>query len=303
MIFGEKDQWKVFNSFHDFPFGSKYLRINMKRKPGFAFFVVLFLMLQAINVLAGYPQRIISLAPSLTKTIYLLHAENQMVGCTSFCILKHPDDAQVVATAVQVNIEKAVLLKPDLVLTSSLTNPETIRTFQKLGIKTLNFPYPQSFDDICHYVQILGEKLGKSELADSIVADARKKLAIVRAKVPTVRNKPSVFLQIGANPLFTVVPNTFMQDFIDFSGCRNIAGDLTLGSVTRESVLVRNPDVIIIAMMGSVSEEEKSKWETYKNLNAVKNHKVFLIDQERTCSPTPELFVEALDDIISYVYH
>ena len=275
----------------------------MKRKPGFVFFLVLFSMLQAINVLAGYPKRIISLAPSLTKTIYLLHAENQMVGCTSFCVLEHPDDAQVVASAVQVNIEKAALLKPDLVLTSSLTNPETIQTFRKLGIETLNFPYPKSFDDICRYVQILGAKLGKEELADSIVASAGKKLALVRAKVPKVTTKPSVFFQIGANPLFAVVPNTFMQDFIDFAGCRNIAGDLTRGSITRESVLVRNPDIIIITMMGSVSGEEMNKWETYKNLNAVKNHKILLIDQEKACSPTPELFVEALDEIISYVYH
>jgi len=275
----------------------------MMKRYRFTFMIVLLGLFQVISARAEYPKRIVSLAPSVTKSLYLLHAEDLLVGCTSFCILEHPDDAVVVASAVQVNIEKAVLLKPDLVLTTSLTNPETIRTFRKLGIETVNFPYPQSFDDICKYVQILGGKIGKKKLADSIVADARRQLAVVRAKVPRVDKKPRIFLQVGANPLFTVVPNTFMQDFIDFAGCENIASDLKIGSITRESVLVRNPDAIIIMMMGTVSREEKDEWERYSNLTAVKNHRIFLMDQEKTCSPTPPLFVEALDEMIRDIYY
>lgn len=251
---------------------------------------------------AQYPKRIISLAPSLTKSLYWLEGGDLLAGCTSFCILRNPDDAEVVATAVQVNIEKAVMLKPDLVIASSLTNPETIRTFEKLGIPVLKFPYPRSFDDICQHVQILGEKIGREELADRLIADTRKRLDAVRAKVPVRKEKPRVFFQIGANPLFTAAPNTFMEDFIKFSGCVNIASDLKIGSITRETVLVRDPDVIMVMLMGSVSREEKDKWEVYKNLTAVKNNKVFVVDDEKTCSPTPELFVEALDEIIGLIY-
>jgi len=267
-------------------------------------FVVAVLLLVTIGsqTRAQYPKRIISLAPSLTKSLYWLEAGDLLVGCTSFCILQDPGDAEVVATAVQVNLEKAVMLKPDLVIASSLTNPETIRTFEKLGIPVLSFSYPRSFDDICRYVQLLGEKIGKKALADRLIAETRAKLEAVKAKVPEVKQKPGVFFQIGANPLFTAVPNTFMQDFINFSGCVNIASDLKIGSITRETVLVRNPDVIMVMLMGSVSREEKNKWEAYKNLKAVKNNKVFVVDDEKTCSPTPELFVEALDEIIGMIY-
>lgn len=274
----------------------------MIKKFRFFFFAVLCLVVLTTHGYAKYPKRIISLAPSVTKSLYLLEAQDLLVGCTSFCTLESPDDAVVVASAVQVNIEKAILLKPDLVLTTSLTNPETIRTFQKLGIETINFPYPKSFEDICRYVQVLGDKIGKKSLADRLVADARKQLEAVKAKVPPSGIRPKIFFQIGANPLFTAVPGTFMQDFIDFAGCENIAADLKLGSITRETVLVRDPDVIIVMLMGTVSGEEKGKWETYKNLKAVKNHKVFMVDDEKTCSPTPELFVEALDEMIGLIY-
>jgi iron complex transport system substrate-binding protein len=125
---------------------------------------------------------------------------------------------------------------------------------------------------------------------------------MVKSKVPHRSQKPKIFFQIGANPLFTVVPNTFMQDFIDYAGCVNIASDLKIGSINRETVLVRDPDVIMVLMMGSVRKEEKQKWEAYKNLKAVKDNQVFMIDDEKTCSPTPELFVEALDEIIGLIY-
>ncbi len=264
--------------------------------------LVWFVLLTTGLLQAQTPKRIISLAPSATKSLYALGADDLLVGCTSFCMLEHPGDAQVVASAIDVNIEKALLLKPDLVLTTSLTNPETIRTFEKLGVEVLNFPYPKSFDEICRYIKILGEKIGKKDVADKLVADALEKLEAVKAKVPANTEKPTIFIQIGANPLFAAVPNTFMQDFIEFSGCENIAGDLKIGSITRESVLVRNPDAIIVVLMGSLGADEKSKWEQYKNLNAVKNEKIFLMDQEKTCSPTPQLFVEALDEMIGYIY-
>ncbi len=262
----------------------------------------LFLVLLIFETRAQYPRRIISLAPSATKSLYWLDAGDLLAGCTSFCILRHPDDAEVVATAVQVNMEKAVMLKPDLVITTSLTNPETIRTFEKLGIEVMNFPYPRSFDEICRNIRVLGKKIGKEDLAEQRTATARMKLEMVKSKVPRGGQKPKIFFQIGANPLFTAVPNTFMQDFIDFAGCINIASDLKIGSITRETVLVRDPDVIMVLLMGSVSREEKEKWETYKNLKAVKNHQVFMVDDEKTCSPTPELFVEALDEMIGLIY-
>jgi len=255
-----------------------------------------------LAVFAQTPKRIISLAPSLTKSLYMLNAEDLLVGCTNYCTLKNPDDAEVVATAVKVNLEKALMMKPDLVLVSSLTNPETSKTFQKLGVEVMYFPYPKSYKEMCGYLLQLGEKIGRKELAEQVVRESDQRLAQVMKTVPQLDKKPGVFMQIGADPLFTVVPNTFMQDFIDFSGCTNIAGELTIGSITRESVLVRNPDVIFVILMGTVSADEKQKWEVYKNLKAVQNKKVFVLDSEKTCSPTPLDFVDALEEMIHLIY-
>lgn len=272
---------------------------NFYRKAGLLSLLVLVL---AFSGRASNPQRIISLAPSLTKSIYMLGAEDLLVGCTKFCTLKNADDAEVVATAVKVNLEKAMMLKPDLVLTSSLTNPETTKTFEKLGVETMYFPYPKSYEEMCNYLLKLGEKIGRKELAEQLVAQSKERLARVIASVPKQEHRPKVFMQIGANPLFTVVPNTFMQDFIDFAGCENIASDLEIGSITREGVLVRNPDVIFVILMGSLSADEQHKWESYENLSAVQKKQIYVLDSEKTCSPTPLDFTDALEQMIGLIY-
>lgn len=268
----------------------------------FKLILALVVSILALNTQAAVPKRIISLAPSLTKSLYMLGAEDLLVGCTNYCTLQDPKDADVVASAVKVNLEKAMLLKPDLVLTSSLTNPETTRSFEKMGVEVMYFPYPKSYDEMCWYLIRLGEKTGRKELAEKLVKQSKERLAGVMSTVPKMDKKPRVFMQIGANPLFTVVPNTFMQDFIDFSGCESIASDLTIGSITREGILVRNPDVIFVILMGSLSADEKEKWETYKSLNAVKNKKIFVLDSEKTCSPTPLDFTDALEQMIGLIY-
>lgn len=264
--------------------------------------VLLCLLTWASVLSARSPQRIISLAPSATKSAILLGGSNLLVGCTNFCDQPKTHKVPVIATAVQVNIEKALLLKPDLVLVTSLTSPETVKKFEQMGVKVLNFSYPKSFEDLCLKFQTLGAAIGKKKEADKIIAQSKKQLAAVRAKVPRLAKKPSLFFQIGANPLFTAVPKTFMNDFITYAGCQNIAADLKLGSITRETVLARNPDAIIVMLMGTVSRDEKNKWMGYKNLKAVKANKVFVIDDDKTCSPTPPLFVDALDEMIAMIY-
>jgi ABC-type Fe3+-hydroxamate transport system substrate-binding protein len=63
----------------------------------------------------------------------------------------------------------------------------------------------------------------------------------------------------------------------------------------------KNPDVIIIATMGGFGAEEKKVWETYKSMNATKYRRIFLIDSETSCSPTPENFARAFADVIGFV--
>jgi len=272
-------------------------------KPGrFILFILLVFTALSFSLCAQTPQRIISLAPSLTKNLYLLDADNLLVGCTNYCQLQSETDAEIVASAVMVNYEKAIVLKPDLIITTDLTRPKTIDTFRKLGMEVLVFKNPTSFVEICEQFVQLGEKVGKKKSAEVIIRDAKKRMELISQKVPEDSPKQRLLMQIGAKPLFVVVPGTFMNDYIVLSGTENIFSDLKMGSVNRETAIVRNPDVIVVVLMGAMNSEEKKRWEGFENLSAVKKNQVFTMNADNACSPTPLSFVETLEDLIELIY-
>ncbi|MFA5329687.1 MAG: helical backbone metal receptor [Prolixibacteraceae bacterium] len=269
----------------------------MKRK----YFLLIILLASQIALQAQEAKRIVSLVPWVTKSLYLMGEQDRLVGCTDFCPVEATDQIPVVANAMNVNLEKTVMLKPDLVIASSLVRPETIDNLRKLGMKVVTQPYPNSFDEICERFIQIGGLVGQGVKAKDIVEKQRARLKKLEAQVPEGKS-PNVFIQIGAKPLFCAVPNTFMEDFIRFSGGKNSAEALKMGSVTREYVLKQNPDVIFIVTMGIVAEEEKETWEGYKSLSASKSKKIFILDADKTCSPTPILFVDALEEMIGLMY-
>ncbi len=263
--------------------------------------IVLFAISQSYSVFGQNPTRIVSLAPSLTKNVYFLEQQHKLVGCTSYCDTAVANGKEVVASAVKVNIEKVVSLKPDLVITTTMTNPETLDMLKKFNIRVETFPTAKSFDEICKQTIRLGQIIGAESNAKRIVTQSETKIKSLASSTRKDKS-PTVFFQIGAKPLFTVIPGTFMNDYILLAGGKNIVSSTKTGSITREAVIASNPDVIFVVTMGIVGEEEKKVWESYSTINAAKNKKVFIIDSNDSCTPTPVTFVKTLERVINLIY-
>lgn len=270
--------------------------MNLTRKLSLVFTVIL-----AVFQLIGHSQpvkRIVSLAPSITENLYLIGAKDKLVGCTSYCTLAVNDGVQQIGSTIDVNIEKILSLKPDLVLTMLMTKPQDVEAMKKLGIRVEILATPKTFVEICEQTLQIARLTGNEKTAQQVVNSARQQVDALKNQM---KNKPrrKVFFQLGANPVFTVLPNTFMNDFLLFSNSENIANGMKTGIITRESVLSKNPDVIFIATMGGFGEGEKKVWENYKGLKAAEAKKVFLIPSETSCSPTPDNFTKAFADVVN----
>lgn len=248
-----------------------------------------------------YPKRIISLGPDITEELYLLGTEDKIAAVTTYC--RRPLRAKEkvkVGTMMELNIEKAISLKPDLVLATGLTDLKAQEKLKTLGIKVVTFPLPRNFEAINEQLLTLGKLVGKEEISQDIVNKAKNRVNYIREKV-SHRPKAKVFIQVGAKPLFTITKNYFVNDFIEFAGGIN-AVQSDIGLYSREKVLSDNPDIIIIATMEIDAEEEKNTWYTYKNLNAVKNKKVYIIDSYTLCSPTPLSFAQTLAEVAKILH-
>lgn len=255
-----------------------------------------------LSVVAQKPVRVVSLVPSVTQSIIDLKAEKYLVGITSYCNVPTGVKAEVVSSAVKMNVEKILRLKPDIVFVSGLTNAKDMETLKRMGVKIQMQPTPKSYAEICSQFLQLGRTLGYTEQAEKIVKDSQKVIREIqekRKKEKTRRSK--VFMQIGANPIFAVLPNTFMADYLSFLGVENIAEKETKGTLTREFVVAKNPDYIIVVTMGVVGEEERDTWLKHKTMTATKNRHIYIVDSMIACQPSPIAFKKTLEILDKYI--
>ena len=143
--------------------------------------------------------------------------------------------------------------------------------------------------------------MGKENVANEIIKKSKQNVYMINDKVKGLR-RTRVFIQIGARPLFTVTGDSFINDLIICAGGVNVAEDAKTGLFTREEVLKRNPEVILITTMGMVGQQEKEIWKRYKTIDAVKNNRIYIVDAHKVCSPTPQSFVELLEELV-IIFH
>lgn len=265
------------------------------------FLVFVFFSILSVQSFSQSVKKVVSLAPSITENIYLLNAQDKLVGCTSYCTEAVADGIETIGSTIDVNVEKIFALQPDIVLTMELTKFQDLETMRKVGLNVVLIPTPKTFDEICEQTIEIGNLLGAEKVAEKVVSKTKNSVNDIIQKNLSLSEKQKIFFQIGSNPIFTVLENTFMDEFILLNNGENIANGMNKGTMTRESVLVKNPDVIIIATMGGFGKEEKEIWESFKGLAAAKNKKIFLIESEIACSPTPDNFAIAFSRINQFI--
>lgn len=265
----------------------------------------LFLSLSQTANANQYPQRIVSLGPINTENVFLLGAGDRLVANTHYCV--RPEAAKTkekIGSVMQFSIEKIISLNPDLILATGLTRPEQVQQLQAAGIAVIHLPQPRSFAEICSQFLELGKLLGLEKQAEQIVAQAQKKVSTIHSQSSS-QPKQKVFLQVGSQPIFASVPSSFTNDFIGLAGGINIAAQQKTGRTNYEQVIAGNPDIIIIAMMGSevgAAAKEKQKWQKISVINAVKNDRVFIIDPDIACSPSPSTFASTLELVAKLIH-
>ncbi|THB72921.1 MAG: cobalamide ABC transporter substrate-binding protein [Desulfobacteraceae bacterium] len=249
--------------------------------------------------------RVVALGPLITDMIYLLEADNRLVGVTSYCTIPEgTEKKEIIGTVMQMNVEKIVSLRPDAVFASTLTRPKQIQSLRNQGIRVIKFNNPTHFDGICEMFLNIGKLLGRTRHAQQLINQTREQVSAIAEKAKDLP-KRSVFIQIGLKPLKTSEQGTFISNYIELAGGSNIARVRAAGVYNRENVLKENPDVILVATMGSsrkAAEKEKDRWMTFGMLKAVQSREVHVLDPDIVCSPTPVTFVKALEAFYACIH-
>ena len=291
----------------------------MSKKTHIILALVLIFLLQAVLLIAGSvtdqvgrtlvvpenPTRVIALAPSITEIIYDLGQEKRLVGVTQYST--YPSEAELlprVGSYVRLDIEKIVALKPDLCLATKDGNPKHIvDKIVSLGIPVYVIN-PQNLQQIMDTITRLGSLLHAEQTAAALVSDMEKRIRQVQARVKNRPDRPRVFFQIDAEPLFSAGTNTFIHELIELAGGINTtAGEVSYPRYSWEDIIVLQPEIVLISSMagGLAPEYLLNSWKKWELLSAVKNDQIFVVDAELFDRPTPRL-INGLEVIAAIIH-
>lgn len=246
------------------------------------------------------PQRIVSLAPSITEILYFIGALDKVVGVTKFD--NYPENVQEGRTVVggfsDPNMEVIASLNPDLIVGTSM-HLKYLDQLEKIAPVVIIDP--KSIGDIYKAVELLGRITSKEEKAKDVVAEMKDKIEEIQSKVQNVP-EVKVFYIVWSDPLMSAGNGTFINDLITLAGGENIFKD-TQGwpQVSVEEVLSRNPEVIILPPHAGMSAEDLCNTPLV-NTDAVKNGKVYTLSSDDIVSrPSPRI-VEGLEEIAKFLH-
>jgi len=247
------------------------------------------------------PSRIVSLAPSLTETIYALGLQDRLVGDTDFC--DYPVEAQKkpkVGGIINPNLEEIASLHPDLVLvTKSINRLDTVRALDTLGIPSYATTDPHSVAEIIYSTQKLADLLGASEAGKSLAEELQSRLAALQAKLAAVPPRRVLFI-VWTEPLISAGKDTFIADALRKAGGISIVQlSQDWPQISLEEVVHLQPDYLVFAASHSESAardfDALASRPGWRLLDAVRNRH-FAVISDAVNRPAPRI-VSAIEEL------
>ena len=255
------------------------------------------------------PEKIISLAPSNTEIVYALGLEDRLVGVTEYC--DYPEVAKekpLIGGFSTVDIEKVVVIQPDLILATNIHKDEVLPQLERLGLTVLTLD-PKTVDEILEAINLIGQCTGKKEEASHLVTEMKNRIKAVTDKTSALpeAQRLRVFYILWHDPLMTVSAETRIHELIVKAGGMNIAQDLEGGypTMSLEAVLMANPQVIIAGSGHGTGENLPFQFALTEprlaEVEARRNDRVYEIDADLTSRPAPRI-VDGLEKLAEFIH-
>lgn len=253
------------------------------------------------------PEKVISLIPAATETIYDLNSQDKLIAVDSYS--NYPSATETITkleTNTGLNVESIVSLNPDVVFMSKMG--QTIEQYNNLtnaGIKVVMVD-ASSIEETYTMINLIGKVLGKEKESSKIVNQMKLDFEDLKNSVSDEESK-TVYYEISPLEygLWTSGNNTFENEIMKMLNINNAFVDVVgWTQVSEEQVLIKNPEYIITTTKDygdTKAVDEILNRKNWNNIKAIKSKQVYNIDPDIMSRPTKRL-VEGAKELKKLIY-
>ena len=241
----------------------------------------------------GGARRIVSLAPSVTETVFALDRGDRLVGVSTFC--DHPPEKvrelPRAGSYLTPNVERIVSLRPDAVIgVPTPGNQAAVEQLRALGIVVV-IVAEQTIADTWDAIRTVGAWAGEPAGAAALVDRLEGELRAVRDAAAR-RPKQKVLFVVGHDPLVAAGGGLFLDELIDTAGGINVAASAggAWPRLSLEAMIAAAPQVVIDGAMGSeASGGLGAYWQGFASLPAVRDGRLWPQRSDALLRPGPRI--------------
>ncbi len=221
--------------------------------------------------------RIVSLAPSVTETLFALGAGPSVAGVSDYC--DYPPAVRAlprVGSFLTPNLEAIIALRPTLVIGLGLSSDvRQIRALKSMGYPVL-LVRDGSLEEIDASIEAVGARIGREAEARRLVAQISAQIDSVRARLSTVKSERALML-VGHQPIVAVGRGTYLDELLQIAHAENIAAPANeeWPHLSMEYIIAMRPEVILDGSMGNDTTLSSGFWDMYPAIPAVREHRIF----------------------------
>jgi iron complex transport system substrate-binding protein len=250
------------------------------------------------------PQKIVSLTPATTETLFAIGAGDRVVGKIQDIANYPPEAASVPEVgSVTVDVEKVIALAPDLVVSggTGLTQGDAVTQLRAAHIPVV-VSYPTSISGALRGIKLIGTAVGLEDRADALANEMQAEISALTRIASTAPDQPRLFYEIDVTGgIFTPPANSIYGEMFVLAGSKPIAGDASY-SISLENLVAADPEVILLgdAAYGATAAAVKARagWE---GMTAVKNGRIVAVDDIVITRPGPRI-VQGLYDLVKAIH-
>ncbi len=245
---------------------------------------------QELHQSVEMPTKIISLSPAATEILFAVGAGDKVIAKTDFC--NFPSEAHDVTSiggfdGKAFSIETIIALEPDLVYATAGMHDYLEKPLESYGIDVY-MSNAQTIESIYTEIEEIASITGNVETGNKLVLSMKDQIQHV---TNIVKNSPKklVYWEVWNEPYMSAGSKSYINDIIQTAGGENIFADILQAYpvVSEESILIRNPDVILFPTHTITNIEQLRLRDGWENLQAVKTGDIYFIDSDISSRPGP----------------
>lgn len=239
--------------------------------------------------------RVVALTAADCEIVCALGGEDTLVGRGEYCdwpvsILSVPS----VQSGYETNVEQIIALEPQVVVMASMAqSAEQVAILEDAGIRVA-VSEATSVEGVYESIRLIGALIGRDAEAEALIGQMRNTFEQVSANCANTGK--TVYFEVSPLQwgLWTAGSGTFMDELASLCGLTNIFADVEgWAEVSEESVIARNPDLIVTITMyygeGPTPTEEILSRPGWDVITAVREGRILNADSDELSRPGPRL--------------